>query len=68
MVARFEYVPASTLAILAQDSSADIRLEVASNLNASKQTLQILSRDPQPEVANAANIGLQRLREESQAK
>lgn len=61
VVARFEYVPVSALAILAQDRDADIRLEVARNLNADQRILQRLVHDPQPEVANAASVGIQRL-------
>ncbi len=61
VVARFEYVPPEILAILAQDPSTDVRLEVARNLNSNRPTLRKLSHDPQPEVANAASVGLQRL-------
>jgi hypothetical protein len=57
-------VPAEALAILAKDQSVDIRLEVARNLNADKSTLERLSQDAQPEVAQTALVGLQRLAEE----
>ena len=65
VVARFEYVPENTLAFLADDSNADIRLEVAKNLNTTRDTLLKLKSDPQPEVAAAAEIGLQRLADEA---
>jgi len=60
VTARFEYVPVAVLAKMASDKSADIRLEVARNLNTSRDTLRLLSHDPQPEVAQSAAVGLQR--------
>lgn len=61
VVARFEYVPASVLDFLARDPDAGIRFEVTRNLNTGKDTLQRLSKDPYPDVANSALIALQRL-------
>lgn len=54
VVARFEFVPASVLALMATDPSINIRFEVASNLNTDKETLLQLSKDSIPDVAAAA--------------
>lgn len=65
VLARFEYVPVSALAILAQDGKVDVRLGVARNLNADAKILQGLLQDSDPSVAIIATQALQRLHAES---
>ena len=54
VVARYEYCSAAVMDILARDPQAEIRLEVAKNWNTSLATLQRLTQDAFPEVANIA--------------
>ena len=61
VVARFEYVPVIALEILAKDIEVDIRLEVARNLNATKDILIQLTRDSNDSVRQIAEQALQRL-------
>lgn len=63
VVSRFEYVPLTALQILARDSRAEIRLEVARNLNSDARVLEFLSKDGDPDVSATAQQGLQRLSE-----
>jgi len=65
VLARFEYVPVSALALLAQDGKVDVRLEVARNLNVDASILQGLLQDSDPSVAMVAIQALQRLHENS---
>ena len=64
VVARFEYVPVVALEILAKDKDVDIRLEVARNLNTTKEILMQLIDDSNTSVSAIAEQALQRLNEE----
>lgn len=64
VVARFEYVPIAALEILAKDKDIDIRLEVARNLNTTKEILIQLSHDSDNSVSAIAEQALQRLEDE----
>ncbi|MBN4080472.1 hypothetical protein JYT31_02295, partial [Beggiatoa alba] len=64
VVARFEYIPAEVLVVLANDPSAEIRLEVARNLNTLLATLDYLLNDPDPDVRAIAFQAQQRLKNE----
>ena len=61
VVARFEYVPVIALKILAEDKDVDIRLEVARNLNTTKEILIQLTHDADSAVSAVAELALQRL-------